>query len=73
MCLKELMDELRQAEADVSESQISWAIKTGKRTRPRVDGSLRFDFSLENVAEIVSHFAKNGSPPFMLKVVFAVG
>ncbi len=57
MCLKELMDELRRAEADVSESQIRWAIKTGKVSRPRVDGSFRFDFSEENVAEIVTHFA----------------
>lgn len=57
MCLKELKDELRRVEADVSESQIRWAIKTGKVSRPRVDGSLRFDFTDENVAEIVSHFA----------------
>ncbi len=63
MCLKELMDELRRAEADVSESQIRWAIKTGKVSRPRVDGSFRFDFSEENVAEIVAHFAKSEAVP----------
>lgn len=57
MCLKELMDELRQGSVTVSESQIRWAIRTGKVSRPRVDGSLRFDFSDENVAEIAAHFA----------------
>jgi hypothetical protein len=63
MCLKELMDELRQAGTDVSESQIRWAIKTGKLSRPRVDGSFRFDFSEDNVAEIVTHFAKSEVVP----------
>ena len=58
MCLKELMDELRRAGTEVSETQIRWAIKTGKLSRPRIDGSHRFDFSFENVAEIVTHFAE---------------
>jgi hypothetical protein len=57
MCLRELMDELRRVGITVSETQIRWAIKTGKVSRPRVDGSLRFDFRDENVAEIATHFA----------------
>ncbi len=60
MCLKELMDELRRVGTEVSETQIRWAIKTGKLSRPRIDGSHRFDFSFENVAEIVAHFAEGG-------------
>lgn len=57
MCLRELMDELRRAGITVSETQIRWAIKTGKVSRPRVDGSLRFDFRAEHVAEIAAHFS----------------
>lgn len=59
MCLRELMDELRQAGVKVSETQIRWAIKTDKVARPRVDGSHRFDFSSENLAEIATHFSES--------------
>lgn len=62
MCLRELMDELRRAGITVSETQIRWAIKTGKLSRPRVDGSLRFDYCDENVAEIAAHFGTKNSP-----------
>ena len=58
MCLKELIDELRQSGIKASETQIRWAIKTGKVSRPRVDGSLRFDFRDENVAELSAYFAQ---------------
>lgn len=58
MCLREFLDELRRAGTTVSETQIRWAIKTGKVARPRVDGSMRFDFSFENIAEIAAHFAQ---------------
>lgn len=57
MCFREVMDELRRNGVDVTEAQIRWAIKTGRVSRPRVDGSLRFDFSAENVAELAAHFA----------------
>ncbi len=60
MCLKELMDELRLFGITPSDPQIRWAIKTGKIARPRVDGSFRFDFSSENVAEIAAYFSKAG-------------
>lgn len=63
MCLKELMDELRRAGTEISETQIRWAIKTGKLSRPRIDGSHRFDFSFDNVAEIVAHFAEREVVP----------
>ena len=58
MCLMELMDEVRRARVEVSEPKNRWAIKTGKIARPRVDGSLRFDFTAENVAEIAAHFTQ---------------
>lgn len=58
MCLRELMDELRRTGVTISETQIRWAIKTGKVSRPRVDGSHRFDFTDENVAELAAHFAE---------------
>lgn len=57
VCFSELLRDLRQHGIDVSEARIRFAIKTGKVSRPRVDGSLRFVFSDENVAEIATHFA----------------
>jgi hypothetical protein len=57
VCLSELLAELKRAGVVVSESQIRWAIKSGKVSRPRVDRSLRFDFSAENVAELAMHFS----------------
>lgn len=57
MCLSELLDEMRRLGVAVTESQIRWAIKSGKVTRPRVDGSFRFDFRTENVAELAEHFS----------------
>lgn len=59
MCFRELLNELKRSRVSATESQIRWAIKTGKVSRPRVDGSFRFDFSEENVAEIVTRFAKS--------------
>ncbi len=58
MCFRDLLDELRRSGVAVTESRIRWAIKTGQVTRPRVDGSLRFDFRNENVAELVAHFGR---------------
>ena len=58
MCLSELLSELTRQGVTATESQIRWAIKTRKVTRPRVDGSHRFDFSQENVCELALHFGK---------------
>lgn len=58
MCLKELMCELKRAGVKVSESQIRWALRTGRVSRPRVDGSLRFDFTVENVADLATYFSE---------------
>lgn len=63
MCFSELLQDLRQHGIEVSEARIRFAMKTGKVSRPRVDGSLRFDFSEENVAEIVAHFVDANATP----------
>lgn len=57
MCLSELLRELRRQGIEATEAQIRGAIKTGKVSRPRIDGSLRFDFCDNNVAELVAYFA----------------
>lgn len=57
MCLSELLKELRRQGVETTEARIRWAIKTGKVSRPRVDGSFRFDFSSTNIAELAAHFA----------------
>jgi hypothetical protein len=56
MCFGNLVNELKQHGISVTESQIRWAIKTGKVSRPEMDASLRFKFSEQNVSEIVRHF-----------------
>ena len=58
MCLSEVLGKLRADGISASEAQIRWAIRTNKVSRPRIDGSLRFDFSSENVAELAAHFSK---------------
>ena len=63
MCFRELMNELGRRQIAATESQIRWAIKSGKIQRPRVDGSLRFDFSHANVREIVAHFGQPEPSP----------
>ncbi|MCC7421627.1 MAG: hypothetical protein IT428_15195 [Planctomycetaceae bacterium] len=56
MTFSELRAELRLRGIDLSEGRIHWAIRTGKVHRPRLDGSMRFDFSRSNLDEIVMHF-----------------
>ena len=51
MTFGEVMNVLRARGIDVTEPQIRWAIRTGKVGRPRVDGSLRFDFSQPNIED----------------------
>jgi hypothetical protein len=56
MCLHDLMVFLRENGLEITETQVRWAIKSGKVTRPPLDGSLRFDFRDEHVGEIVHYF-----------------
>lgn len=58
MCFRELLQELRRNGVAATESQIRWAIKTEKVSRPRIDGSLRFDFSDQKLDERIRHFRK---------------
>jgi hypothetical protein len=62
MCLKDLLDLLREQGVVLSEPKLRWAIKTGKVSRPRVDGSLRFDFGPQHVEEICAYFARRSGP-----------
>lgn len=58
MCTSDLLAELRASGVELSESQLRYAIKCGRVSRPRLDGSLKFDFTPENVAEIAAHFVR---------------
>lgn len=61
MVLSELLQHLSRQGLKVSESRLRWALRQGNISRPEIDGSLRFRFSAENVAEIVAYFrARNG-------------
>jgi len=58
MCLSELLRALRELGVDVTEAQVRWAIKSGRVTRPRLDGSLRFAFGPEHVHEIETYVSR---------------
>ena len=52
MCLKDALAALRREGVIVSESQVRWAIVSGKVTRPPLDGSLRFIFGERQLGEM---------------------
>jgi hypothetical protein len=56
VCLKDLMVVLQGLGHVVTEAQIRWAIKSGKVSRPSLDGSLRFNFGEQHVREFCSYF-----------------
>ena len=58
MVLSELRERLLLKNVAVTEPQIRWAIRTGKVTRPRLDGSLRFEFTEDNLQEITRYFRR---------------
>jgi hypothetical protein len=53
------MDRLRLRLPAVTASQVRWALSSGKVSRPRLDGSLRFDFAEQNVRELLAYFASD--------------
>jgi hypothetical protein len=57
MPLSEVLTALHDRGVQVSEPAIRWAIKTRKVSRPQKDGSGRFDFSGQNLKELVDHFS----------------
>lgn len=62
MCLRDLLRKLRTEGLDVTESQVRWAISSGRVKRPPLDGSLRFVFGEEHLAELRAWFARREVP-----------
>jgi hypothetical protein len=58
MCLRDFLHTLRARGVTLTEAQIRWAMATGEVSRPPMDGSLRFDFGPEHVAEVVAYFGR---------------
>jgi hypothetical protein len=58
VCLHDFLRTLRAEGVTLTEAQIRWAMATGKVSRPPLDGSLRFDFGPQHVAEVVTYFSK---------------
>lgn len=56
MCFKDLMAALHNSGVAVTESQVRWAITSGKIDRPPLDGSLRYVFSAGHVAQLKELF-----------------
>jgi len=56
MCFHDVLETLRAEGITVSTSQLRWAIDSGKVTRPSLDGSLRFSFDEEHLAQLRAHF-----------------
>jgi len=52
---------LHQQGEKVTETQIRWAIKSGKVSRPPLDGSLRFIFDERHVEEIINYLKRRSS------------
>jgi hypothetical protein len=61
MCFRDLLATLRRQGVLVTESQIRWAITSGKVPRPPIDGSLRFDFGETHVKQLREYFEKRDS------------
>ena len=57
MCLKDLISALHGENLGISESQIRWAITSGKIARPSLDGSLRFVFDDQHLEQLRQLFA----------------
>jgi len=56
MCFRDVLDALHAEGVNVNGTQLRWAITSGKITRPPLDGSLRFDFSPQQVEELLAYF-----------------
>jgi hypothetical protein len=52
MCLQNMLSALREQGFNVTESEIRWAIKSGKVSRPPLDGSLRVVCDEHHLREI---------------------
>lgn len=56
MCYGDVLRTLNREGLEVTDAQLRWAINSGKVSRPPLDGSLRFNFSEEHVAELRDYF-----------------
>jgi hypothetical protein len=52
MCFRDLIQALNAEGIALTESQVRWALRTGKIDRPERDGSLRFVFSQDHVEQL---------------------
>ena len=57
MCYGDLIQTLHERGIHATESQIRWAIRSGKVSRPMRDSSLRFVFAEQHVRELVDYFS----------------
>lgn len=55
MTLKEVIAELQQRGLSVQENAIRWAIRTQQIPRPRMDASLRYDYTTGDVEAIATY------------------
>jgi hypothetical protein len=58
MCFSDLMSELERRGVEATESQVRWAIRAGKVSKPTINGSLRYEFDDGNVAELVTYLRR---------------
>ena len=56
MCFHDVLEELHRSGLSVSGVQVRWAINSGKISKPKLDGSLRYDFGPEHVAGLENYF-----------------
>jgi hypothetical protein len=63
MCFRDLIQALNAEGIALTESQVRWALRTGKIDRPQMDGSLRFVFSQDHVEQLrkLSHWRRTAS------------
>ncbi len=56
MVLSEYLTAIRQHGVDPTETQVRWAMKTGKLPRPQLDGAHRFMFGQDDIDLAVAFF-----------------
>ena len=56
MCFGDVLVSLRRQGVSATPTQVRWAITSGKVSRPPLDGSLRFDFGADHLAELCGYF-----------------
>ena len=57
MCLADVMKKFREYGLSVTPARLYYAIGSGKVSKPEVNGSLSYEFSDANVAELRAYFS----------------